>query len=116
MKDMIERFEGKLENARQELNYLSASLEMRATELGLDEGNNYFEIINLVLVVTWLINLMFSLIHLDYEKQGNRAFGGDKNLSMGGGDLPELNKSQINANKFTASRMGELAPNSGPVA
>ena len=38
MKDMIERFEGKLENARQELNYLSASLEVKTAEFGLEDG------------------------------------------------------------------------------
>ena len=38
MNDMIERFEGKLETARQELNNLSTNLEVKSAEFDLQSN------------------------------------------------------------------------------
>lgn len=42
MKEMIEQFEGKLENARHELDLLSTNLEVNSKEINNFEGKKYF--------------------------------------------------------------------------
>lgn len=42
MKEMIEKFEGKLENAKHELNLLSTNLDMNSKEIGLESKNKIF--------------------------------------------------------------------------
>lgn len=87
---MIEKFEGKLENARLELDLLSTGLESNSKEIGLERNNFFFK-------------------ELENKENSSTAgiFGANSKVNADS-EIPDLGKKMINQNKFTASRRGEM--------